>query len=73
MSEMSETNKHVNGLTDTEEIESDDGKIEKPKRPFVMTDKRKEAFEKARLKRAENIAIRKADKEAIKKTQGKTQ
>jgi len=38
----------------------------KTKRPYVMTEARKEAFEKARITRAKNIATRKAikDKEA---------
>ncbi len=38
-------------------------KKDKPKRNYVMTDARKQAFEKAKQKRAENIALRKQLKE----------
>ena len=58
----------VEGLTDSESSSSSGGEveiIEKPKRKtnYTMTDKRKEAFEKARLVRAANIAARKAEKD----------
>lgn len=35
----------------------------KVKKPYVMTEARKEAFAKAQAKRRENIAMRKAEKE----------
>jgi hypothetical protein len=41
-----------------EDIEGQDSGIEAPKKerkPYVLTEKRKEAFEKARTKRQENI------------------
>ena len=37
----------------------------KERKPYVMTDARKEAFEKARLKRDENIQIRKAQQKQL--------
>ena len=47
------------------ESESDDEVIEKPKRIHIMTDARKQALEKAKLKKAENFAIRQAEKQKI--------
>jgi hypothetical protein len=49
--------------SDSDSSESIDNKIEKTKKPYVMTEARKKAFEKARLTRAENIARRHAVKE----------
>jgi hypothetical protein len=49
--------------SDSDSSESIDNKIEKVKKPYVMTEARKKAFEKARITRAENIARRHAVKE----------
>jgi tRNA A37 threonylcarbamoyladenosine modification protein TsaB len=37
----------------------------KERKPFVLTDKRKEAFEKARLKRQENVQLRKLQQKQL--------
>ena len=42
-----------------------DTKPKKERKPYVLTDARKEAFEKARLKRDENIKIRKAQQKQM--------
>ncbi len=55
----------VNISPPEEESESDNEQIEKPKRIHVMTDARKQALEKAKLKKAENFAIRQAEKQKI--------
>ena len=55
-----------NTKTDIEESSSSEeepAKIEKTKKPYVMTEARKAAFEKARIARADNIARRKQVKE----------
>ena len=54
-----------NTKTDVEEESSSEepAKIEKTKKPYVMTEARKAAFEKARIARADNIARRKQVKE----------
>ena len=40
-------------------------KPKKERKPYVMTEARKEAFEKARLKRDENIKLRKAQQKQL--------
>ena len=49
---------------DYDKESSDESKFEKPKRNvnYVLTEKRKEAFERARIKRAKNIEKRKKGK-----------
>lgn len=53
-------------ITPPEDVsESDNEQIEKPKKIHVMTEARKQALEKAKLKKAENFAIRQAEKKKL--------
>ena len=58
----------VPNITETQnpnqDIQELDKEIQKPKKP--RTEKQKEALKKAQLKRKENLAIKKAEKEALK-------
>ena len=63
MSENQITNKEERELLQTDESSSDSNdeviKEKKPRKPFVMTEARKQAFEKARQKRDENLRLKK--------------
>jgi len=61
--ESSSESESESGSSSSEEHIAKPQRLEKPKRQYVVTEARKQAFEKAKQKRAENIALRKQLKE----------
>lgn len=61
--ESSSESESESGSSSSEEHIAKPQRLEKPKRQYVVTEARKQAFEKAKQKRAENIALRKQMKE----------